>query len=144
MSMPYGITYSTKISTFTAQKMKFSIKDFLSKCNQIRIFMRIWAHLLKKSLMENFIFCAVFGNSAIFVHFSRHPLWICSGAWSVHFTVPAGRRGALFSWGDNCTHLATHSSKRFKPLSITLLPCLSNASKKQSWKIIDLSLVLLV
>ena len=43
----------------TAQKMKFSIKDFFSKCDQICSFLRIWSHLLKKSLMENFIFCAV-------------------------------------------------------------------------------------
>ena len=43
----------------TAQKMKFFIKDFLSKCDQIRRNLRIWSHLLKKSLMENFIFCAV-------------------------------------------------------------------------------------
>ena len=43
----------------TAQKMKFSIKDFFSKCGQIRWKLRIWSHLLKKSLMENFIFCAV-------------------------------------------------------------------------------------
>ena len=41
------------------KKMKFSIKAFFSKCNQIRSFLRIWSHLLKKSLMENFIFCAV-------------------------------------------------------------------------------------
>ena len=33
---------------FTAQKMKFSIKDFSSKCEK--------SHLLEKSLMENFIF----------------------------------------------------------------------------------------
>ena len=39
--------------------MKFSIKDFFSKCDHIRSFLRIWSHLLKKSLMENFIFCAV-------------------------------------------------------------------------------------
>ena len=39
-----------------AQKMKFSIKDLLSKCGQIRSFMRIWSHLLRKSLIENFIF----------------------------------------------------------------------------------------
>ena len=40
--------------------MKFSIKDFFSKCDQIRKKLRIWSHLLKKSLMENFIFfCAV-------------------------------------------------------------------------------------
>ena len=39
--------------------MKFSIKDFFSKCDQIRSFLRTWSHLLKKSLIENFIFCAV-------------------------------------------------------------------------------------
>ena len=39
--------------------MKFSIKDFFSKCDQIRRKLRIWSQLLKKSLMENFIFCAV-------------------------------------------------------------------------------------
>ena len=44
---------------YTAQKIKFSIKDFFSKCDQIHSFLRIWSHLLKKSLMENFIFCAV-------------------------------------------------------------------------------------
>ena len=43
----------------TAQKMKFSIKDFFSKCDQIRRKLRISSHLLKKSLMENFIFCVV-------------------------------------------------------------------------------------
>ena len=36
--------------------MKLSIKDFFSKCDQIRSFQRVWSHLLKKSLMENFIF----------------------------------------------------------------------------------------
>ena len=37
----------------TVEKMKFSIKDFFRN-------LRIWSHLLKKSLMENFIFCAVY------------------------------------------------------------------------------------
>ena len=36
----------------TAQKMKFSIKDFFSKYGQIRRILRIWSHLRKKSLME--------------------------------------------------------------------------------------------
>ena len=39
--------------------MKFYIEDFFSKCDQIRSFLWIWSHLLKKSLMENFIFRAV-------------------------------------------------------------------------------------
>ena len=38
--------------------MTFSTKDFFSKCDQIRGFLRIWSHLLKKSLMENFVLCA--------------------------------------------------------------------------------------
>ena len=48
-----------------AQKMKFPIQDFFSKCDQIRSFLRIWSHLLKKSLMQNFIFCAVQINMII-------------------------------------------------------------------------------
>ena len=36
--------------------MKFSIKCFFSKCDQIRSFLRIWSHLLKNFLMENVIF----------------------------------------------------------------------------------------
>ena len=43
-------------SSYTAQKMKFSIKDFFSKCDRIHSFLRIWSHLLNISLMENFIF----------------------------------------------------------------------------------------
>ena len=39
--------------------MKFSIKNFFSKCDQIRRKLRIWSHLLKKSIIENFIFCTV-------------------------------------------------------------------------------------
>ena len=39
--------------------MRFFITDFFSKCDRIRSFLRVWSHLLKKSLMENFIFCAV-------------------------------------------------------------------------------------
>ena len=52
-------------TSFTVQKMKFSIKDVFSKCDQtrsfrsFRSFLQIWSHLLKESLMENFIFCVV-------------------------------------------------------------------------------------
>ena len=33
--------------------------NFFSKCDQLYSFLRIWSILRKKSLMENFIFCAV-------------------------------------------------------------------------------------
>ena len=39
--------------------MKFSITDFFSKYDQIRSFRRICSHLLKKSLMDDFIFWLV-------------------------------------------------------------------------------------
>ena len=44
---------------YAAQKMKFSIKDLFSKYDQIHSFLWIWSHELKKSLMENFSYCAV-------------------------------------------------------------------------------------
>ena len=41
---PIGVTRSPRI------------KDFVRKCMQIRNFLSLWSNLLKKSLMENFIF----------------------------------------------------------------------------------------
>ena len=41
--------------------MKFSVKDFSSKCDQFCSFLQICSHLLEKSLMENFSFWAVYG-----------------------------------------------------------------------------------
>ena len=52
-------TKSWQTVLVTSQKMKFSTKDFFSKCDQIRRNLRIWSHLLKKSLVENFIFWVV-------------------------------------------------------------------------------------
>ena len=39
--------------------MKFSIKDFFGKFDQIPRKLPIWSQFMKKSLMENFIFCVV-------------------------------------------------------------------------------------
>ena len=47
------------IDSSTAQRIKYSINDFFSKCDQIGFFMLICLHLLQKSLMENFLFFAV-------------------------------------------------------------------------------------
>ena len=55
----------------TAQKMKFSIKDFFSKCDQIRISLRIWSHLLKKFSVKIFIFCAV----CMYIHTYTHVMF---------------------------------------------------------------------
>ena len=63
---------SERYIIYTAQKIKFSIKDFFSKCDQIRRKLRILSHLLKKSLMENFIFCAVFMSQDELLSLSIH------------------------------------------------------------------------
>ena len=42
--------------------MKFSIKYFISKCDQILSFLWIWSHLLNKFLLENFIFFVQWRN----------------------------------------------------------------------------------
>ena len=45
-------------NSLTAEKMKFSMKAFFSKCDQIRSLLRIWSHLMK-NVTQNFIFCTV-------------------------------------------------------------------------------------
>ena len=47
---------------YTAQKMRFSIKDFYIKCDQIRSFLWIWSHLPKKSLMKTSFFVQCYVN----------------------------------------------------------------------------------
>ena len=51
----------------TTQKMKFSIKGFFSKCDQIRRKLWISSHLLKKFLMENFMFYVVYNLTKLSV-----------------------------------------------------------------------------
>ena len=71
--------------------MKYSINDFFRKCYQIRRKLRMWSYLPKKSLMENFIFCAVNflqNKNAIVLSFtvlilqtevtSKNSPWLCN------------------------------------------------------------------
>ena len=60
--------------------MKFSIKDFSSKCDQIRGKLRTWSHLLEKSLMENFIFYAV--ALPVSSKLSEEIVWLKRQCWS--------------------------------------------------------------
>ena len=48
-SLTKNLTILAFITSGAAQKMNFSIKDFFNKCDQIRSFLRISSHLLKKS-----------------------------------------------------------------------------------------------
>ena len=51
-----------------ARKIKFSIKNLFNKCDQI------WLHLLKKSLMKNFIFCLVKVSMKKLFHWKQQSL----------------------------------------------------------------------
>ena len=74
----------------TAQKMNFSNKNFFSKCYQIRSFPRIWSHLLKKFLIENFFFCAVL-QSYLCNRFQRSIINGSFSSWNEVITgVPQG------------------------------------------------------
>ena len=55
------------------------MNDLFSKCDQIRSFLRIGTHSLKKSLMENFIFSAVMQKINL-SSFLAHP-----GNWNIYY-----------------------------------------------------------
>ena len=57
-----------------------------------------------------------FGYSATFAYFSLHPLWICYAARCVHFTVPSGRRGALFFLWEQMYTSGSTFIKKIKPV----------------------------
>ena len=82
---------------YTAQKMRFSIMEFFSKCDQIRWKLRIWSHLLKKSFMENFIFCSVISISPWTITKSNG----CNKAFSQYHR--------LFISGENCVLKPNHN-----------------------------------
>ena len=64
-------SFSSLTLPYTAQKMKFFIKDFSVNVTKSADSWSHWSHLLKKSLMENFIFCAV-----LIITFGMFPLLI--------------------------------------------------------------------
>ena len=87
----------------SAQKMKFYIKDFSSKCDQIHRFLRIWSHLLEKSVKESFIFCVMsvlkscLYNKIIKTHCLQNDQISCDlikWLWEFLFLI------TQFSWGE--------------------------------------------
>ena len=61
--------------TFPLNK-KFSIKDFSSKYDQFHKKLWIWSHLLIKTLMGNFIFCAMFAKWTTYFHIYILNTWL--------------------------------------------------------------------
>ena len=55
--------------------MKFSITNFFGKCDQIRRKLRIWSHLLKNPIMENFIFSVLQSTSTQITFYINYTVW---------------------------------------------------------------------
>ena len=67
------IATSLNSEKHTLQKMKFPIKHFFCKCDQIRKKLRIWLHLPKKSSIENFL-CSGNGENILCSNCGTIPL----------------------------------------------------------------------
>ena len=82
--------------------MKFFIKDSLSKCDQIRRKLWIGSHFLNKSLMKNFIFCAV----KILVITLKQILILLT-----QNLAGLQNRTKLYLWSDQQTQILSHKRK---------------------------------
>ena len=84
--------------------MKFSVKDFFSKSDQIRSSLRVWSHLLKKSLTENL--CAVFAKR-------REWMWMLSKFFvSTAFITKCGKITSLTLFGSFWKNLLQRGTNR--------------------------------
>ena len=64
------------VPSCTAQRMKFSINDFFSKCDQIRSILHIWSHLmLKISLWKTSFFGQCWRLLCTSTHFDLHEIY---------------------------------------------------------------------
>ena len=92
-----------------AQKIKFPIKDFFSKCDHMRRKLWVWSHLLQKSLMENFIFAQcvqnflvsdLFGNRLLKLLLQSTPSQMFAGVLDTSLTTTLMR--PLITFLRNC------------------------------------------
>ena len=63
--------------------MRFSFKDFVSKCDKVHSFLRIWSHLMRKFLIENIIFCVVYFQMCIYSSSSVHNFSYLTKSWQI-------------------------------------------------------------
>ena len=65
--------------TYRTQKMKFSIQDFFSNCDQIRSKLRIWSHLLTKSLVlsKSLVHCKMVQKSGFCYDRRNKKMQVC-------------------------------------------------------------------
>ena len=96
----------------TAHKIKFSIKDFFSKCDQILM------DSLKKFFMENFVFYAVNWNIRISSKLSLPPL--CTIIFSQKLLMNLVDHNYITALETKEAHMVTWSQGRFRLNSQTI------------------------
>ena len=119
--------------------MKFSMKGFFSKCGQIRSFLRVWPHLLKKSLLKNFIFCAVFSLSIYFIKVFEKTIsngetenrFIHDGFFLVKFISNVFICEELQSWTKVFPHISPFPHVPCWRKSLAVMGCSRKASKSR-------------
>ena len=76
-------------------------------------FLRIWSHLLKKSIIENFIFlCSVMLSRAVFKTWSSLTLFTILNSFYTHFYI---RKPKVFSPKTQNVQLNVHKTFRRRP-----------------------------
>ena len=126
--------------------MKFSFKNFFSNCDQIYRKLRIWLHLLKKSLMENFIFCDAITNhsricsslkkttrthyemfDSIKISMLKESLWIIFTGNKSRYTV--GISPMIIKFAVDIIKLMEHSNLYNK----NIFACLFSVASRDNW-----------
>ena len=132
-----------KVFWIYLQKIKIHQQRIRS---EISIWLEIILNVYKCFKVSSFVSLKFFDNytSFSFVYFSWHPLWIAVLSDAYILLSLWEEEVYSSSWRDRCIYLAAHSLKILNPLSVTMLLCLGNTSRKQSCKVITLSLILLV
>ena len=89
--------------------MKFSIKDFFSKCDQTRGKLQICSHLLKKSSMENFILGAVYDGDFLQKNYlQKDPLYVNLSGFEYIYLLKVNNRNTRIRW-EICSKLTRDS-----------------------------------
>ena len=92
----------------TAQKMNFSIKDFFSKCDQIRSFLRIcWEFVLKKSLTKIYnLFVQSICDVTLFI--GKENLLLCFISVTRHWIFMVHTEWVSQFWFQRCLSFQIH------------------------------------
>ena len=128
-------------SKYTAQKLKFSIKDFFSKCDQILSFLWIWPHSLNGNLLNllngklHFLCCDFFKT------FTTNDRKVILNRWTLSAPAPQNGQTNCLSEFDHFVGLALKElkpPKKYKIIHFMINYCFLAAKSKFGTEIISI------